>query len=172
MEFNLEKSLEILERTPAVLRSMLSGLSNEWINNNEGGDTWSPYDVVAHYIHCEESDWVPRMDIILSDNGDKKFTPFDQSGHKNFAKRSLEQLLEQFTEMRKKNVQYVRSKKISEEQLKLKGIHPRFGEVTLAQLLSTWTVHDLNHISQISRVMGKQYKEAVGPWIEFLRILK
>jgi len=172
MNFNLQKSIEILDRTPDVVRTMISGLSDEWINANEGTDTWSPYDVVAHYIHCEETDWVPRMNIILSDGSDKKFKPFDSSGHDGNKGRSLTQLLNHFSTIRQKNVEYLKSKDLSDDQLQLKGIHPKFGEVTLAQLLSTWTVHDLNHISQIARVMAKQYKDEVGPWIEFLRILK
>ncbi len=52
-----------------------------------------------------------------------------------------------------------------------KGMHPHFGEVTLRQLLATWTIHDLSHIAQISRVMTKQYKEEVGPWLEYMNIL-
>jgi len=62
-------------------------------------------------------------------------------------------------------------KNLPAKTLEEKGIHPTFGEVTLSQLLSTWVVHDLKHISQISRVMAKQYKAEVGPWIEYLRIL-
>jgi hypothetical protein len=172
MTFDLQKSIEILERTPETISTMLWGLSEEWTTNNEGPDTWSPYDVVAHLIHCEETDWVPRMNIILSNSSDKKFTPFDRSGHEHFTKKSLQELLTEFTDIRNKNIEYLLSKDLTNEHLQLKGIHPKFGEVTLSQLLSTWTVHDLNHISQITRVMAKQYKEAVGPWIEFLGILK
>jgi len=84
----------------------------------------------------------------------------------------LAELLEEFKLIREKNLAYLRSQKITDQNLEAIGIHPAFGEVTLAQLLSTWVVHDLNHISQISRVMAKQYKEAVGPWTEYLRILQ
>jgi hypothetical protein len=42
----------------------------------------------------------------------------------------------------------------------------------LSQLLATWVVHDLNHVAQIARVMGRQYTEAVGPWIEYLPLLQ
>lgn len=172
MNFSLQKSIEVLERTPGVLTAMLSGLPDEWIKSNEGPGTWSPYDVVAHYIHCEITDWVPRMDIILSDGPDKKFKPFDPSGHDGNKGKSLTDLLKEFSDLRKKNVNYLRSKQLTGNDLRKTGIHPKFGEVTLAQLLSTWTAHDLNHIAQVSRVMAKQYKEDVGPWIEFLRVLK
>jgi len=172
MNFDLQKSIEILERTPGTISTMLSGLSEEWTTANEGPGTWSPYDVVAHLIHCEESDWVPRMNIILSNSTDKKFNPFDPGGHEHFTRTSLNELLAQFGTMRAQNIEYLQSKELTESHLQLKGIHPAFGEVTLSQLLSCWTAHDLNHISQIARVMAKQYKEEVGPWVEYLRILK
>ena len=76
MQFNLNKSIEILERTPLVLELMLNGICEEWIKNNEGPETWSPYDVLGHLIHGERTDWVPRMEIILS--GKATFEPFDR----------------------------------------------------------------------------------------------
>jgi len=173
MNFNLEKSIEILERTPDVISTLLQNISDEWTTNNEGGESWSAYDVVGHLIHGELTDWIPRADIILSDNSNKAFTPFNRfaQAHESSGK-SLQQLLDEFKFLRKKNIEHLKSKKITTAALELKGIHPAFGEVTLAQLLSTWVVHDLNHIAQISRVMAKQYKEAVGPWTEYLRILQ
>ena len=70
------------------------------------------------------------------------------------------------------NIKILISFNIDDKKLKMEGIHPQFGTVTLEQLLSTWTVHDLIHTAQISRVMAKQYKEAIGPWIEYFRVLK
>ena len=61
---------------------------------------------------------------------------------------------------------------ISAKDLSLEGIHPELGKVTLKQLLATWATHDLGHLAQISRVMAKQYKGEVGPWIEYMGILK
>lgn len=173
MNFTLEKSLEILERTPDVLITMLEDISTDWTLVNEGGDSWSAYDILGHLIHGEKTDWIPRAEIILSNNTDKTFTPFDRLAQVEDSKgKSLSQLLTEFKTLREINIEYLRSKKITDKNLEEKGIHPAFGEVTLSQLLSTWVVHDLNHIAQISRVMAKQYKAAVGPWIEYLRILQ
>lgn len=173
MNFSLEKSIEILERTPDVVTSMLQNLSPEWTTKNEGGETWSAYDVVGHLIHGELTDWIPRTDVILSGKGEKKFQPFDRFAQFEESRgKSLKDLLEEFKQLRRKNLEHLRSKNITIEDLEKKGIHPAFGEVTLTQLLSTWVVHDLNHIAQISRIMAKQYKETVGPWIEYLRILQ
>lgn len=173
MHFDIEKSIEILERTPLVLKVMLNGLPDEWTMNNEGPDTWSPYDVVGHLIHGEKTDWIPRMEIILSGNTDRQFTPFDRFAQFEASKgKTLQDLLEEFTLLRNENLEKLTQANITGDDLLKTAIHPVFGSVTLEQLLATWTAHDLNHIAQVARVMAKQYKEAVGPWTAFLKILQ
>ena len=63
MKFNLPKTIEILERTPSVLDALLRNVSAEWVTCNEGGDTWSAYDIVGHLIYGEKTDWMPRTKI-------------------------------------------------------------------------------------------------------------
>ncbi len=173
MNFTLPKSIEILERTPDVLITMLQNISLDWSSNNEGGETWSVYDIIGHLIHAEKTDWIARMEIILSDKSDKTFEPFDRFAQfENSKGKSLSQLLDKFKALRKMNIEHLRSKKLTNENMEEKGIHPSLGEVTLSQLLATWTVHDLNHIAQISRVMAKQYKAEVGAWEAYLKILQ
>ena len=172
MEFSVEKSLEILTRTPKVLRDLLDGLSDDWTMDNEGPDTWSAFDIMGHLIHGEKTDWTPRLQIILSELENKAFEPFDRFAQfENSKGKSLSDLLNEFEVLRKLNIDLLKSKQITSLDLVKTGIHPAFGAVTLAQLLSTWTVHDLNHLAQISRVMSKQYLHAVGPWKEYLGIL-
>ncbi|HLY70114.1 MAG TPA: DinB family protein [Puia sp.] len=173
MNFTLEKSIQILERTPNILDAMLQDISSDWTTKNEGDQTWSAYDIIGHLIHGEKTDWIPRVQIIVSKNSDKKFNKFDRFAQFEASKgKSLAQLLAEFALLRKMNVQTLRSLNLSNQDLEAKGIHPAFGEVSLSQLLSTWVVHDLNHIAQISRVMAKLYKDDVGPWIEYLAILR
>ena len=173
MAFSLEKSIEILERTPDVLYIMLNGISNDWTLNNEGEETWSAFDVVGHLIHGEKADWVSRAEIILSKNPDKKFETFDRFAQFEESKgKTLLQLLDEFKTLRKKNIERLLLKNLTDKDFEKTGSHPAFGEVSLSQLLSTWVAHDLDHIAQIARVMAKQYKEDVGPWIEYLKILR
>lgn len=172
MKFDIKKSIEILERTPFVLETMLAGISEEWIMNNEGPDTWSPFDVVGHLVHGEKTDWMTRTKIILSDAEDKTFKPFDRFAQFESSKgKSLNDLLQEFKECRAANLKELKALNITDEQLKKTGVHPHFGEVTLSQLLSTWTTHDLSHIAQCARVMARQYKEEVGPWEAYLPLL-
>ncbi|WP_420578582.1 DinB family protein [Ekhidna sp.] len=172
MQFNLEKSIQILERTPVVLKQLLQGLSEDWTTPNEGPDTWSPYDIVGHLIHGEKTDWIPRTKIILEYGIEKSFEPYDRFAQFKESKgKNLQQLLEEFETLRKANLEVLKSLDI-ESNLNKKGKHPELGEVTLSHLLSSWVVHDLGHIAQISRVMAKQCKEEVGVWEQYLGILK
>lgn len=173
MKFSLEKSIPILERTPEVLKQLLLDLDDEWVTRNEGPDTWSPYDVVGHLIHGEKTDWIPRTKIILEHGEKKPFTPFDRFAQfEESMGKSLGQLLDVFATLRATNVKALKSLRISDEDLAKTGVHPELGKVTLANLLSTWVVHDLGHIAQVSRVMSRQYTSEVGPWINYLGILQ
>jgi hypothetical protein len=172
MQFSHEGSYQVLERTPAVLRSLLAGLHEEWIINNEGPETFSPYDVVGHLIHGEKADWPDRVRLILDNETPKPFIPFDRFAmYKESKGKTMQQLLDEFESLRAKNIKWYKSLELTPAVLTKKGIHPTFGEVTLKQLLSTWVVHDLTHIAQIARVMAKQYKAEIGPWVEFFRVL-
>ncbi|HET6225794.1 MAG TPA: DinB family protein [Bacteroidia bacterium] len=173
MHFDLSKSIEILKRTPIVIEPLLEGLHDDWVKNNEGPETWSPFDIVGHLIHGEKTDWLIRTDIILSNSADKTFEPFDRFAQFEASKgKTLKELLTTFKHLREKNISDLLQHHISTTDLHKKGIHPAFGEVSLAQLLASWVVHDLGHIGQITRVMAKQYTDAVGPWKEYLPVLE
>ena len=84
----------------------------------------------------------------------------------------MTELLVTFDDLRQKNIAILKAWNLTDEQLKLKGIHPELGEVTLEQLLATWAVHDLTHIRQIVSVLAKQQTENVGAWKQYLSILQ
>lgn len=172
MKFELKKSISILERTPVVLKSLLADLAMEWTHENEGENTWSPYDVVGHLIHGEKTDWMVRAEIILGNNPNKEFETFDRFAQfENSKGKTLGALLDEFEALRAKNLKSLRSKNLSLDDLERTGEHPELGPVALSHLLSAWVVHDLGHIAQISRVMAKQYKNEVGPWPKYMTIL-
>jgi DinB superfamily len=172
MQYSLDRSYEILERTPAVLQALLAGLHDDWLMNNEGPDTFSPYDVVGHLVHGEKTDWTARTKMILEFGNTRTFEKYDRFAQYVESKgKSIQQLLDEFAALRKENMRWFRSLDLKEADLDKQGTHPVFGNVTLRNLLATWVVHDLTHIAQITRVMAKQYKSEMGPWPEFFRIL-
>jgi hypothetical protein len=170
--FDLNDTLDLLARTPDVLDTLLRGTSPAWHAENGGSYTWSPFDVVGHLIHAEETDWLPRARILLEYGESRPFETFDRFAQfGRFEGWTLEKLLDRFAELRRQNLEEVRSWKLTEDQLDLPGRHPELGKVNLRQLLATWAVHDLNHLAQISRVMAKRYSEEVGPWRAYLGVL-
>jgi hypothetical protein len=173
MDFKLEQAIEVLERTPGVLRAMLAGLSDGWLYGNYGENTFSPFDVVGHLITGEKTDWLVRTRLIMEQGTSVPFSKYDRYAQFEESRgRSLGQLLDEFERLRVANLVELRGFRLSEHDLARRGLHIALGEVTLAQLLATWATHDLNHIAQIARAMAWQYERAVGPWRQYLGVLK
>jgi len=172
MDFQLDRTLEILEQTPGTLRALLSGLSDAWIESDEGPDTWNAYVIVGHLIHGERSDWIARLKIILEEGESRTFTPFDRFAQfEESVGQTLAELLDTFEALREENLRTLKDLDLQPEQAELRGTHPELGTVTARQLLATWAVHDLGHIAQIARAMAAGYSDQVGPWRRYLRIL-
>jgi uncharacterized damage-inducible protein DinB len=170
--FNLSEAVALLERTPASLSALLTGLPDIWVRATEGEGTWSPYDVVGHLIHGERTDWIPRARHILA--GERRpFEPFDRTAQLTESRgQSLDELLTTFAALRRESLAALAGMNLTEAHLSMTGQHPELGEVTLGQLLATWVVHDLDHVGQISRTMAKVYAGEVGPWGAYLSILR
>lgn len=172
MDFDLHAGVMVLERTPGTLRALLSGLPPAWTDATEGPDTWSPYVVVGHLIHGERTDWVPRAEIILAQGQNRRFTPYDRFAQfRESQGKPLEQLLDEFATLREANLKTLAAWQLTDAQLELSGEHPELGAVSLRQLLATWVAHDLGHLAQVTRVMAKQYRAAIGPWRAYLSIM-
>jgi hypothetical protein len=170
--FRLDEAVGLLERTPASLSALLSGLPEMWVRATEGEGTWSPYDVIGHLIHGERTNWIPRARHILA--GERRpFAPFDRTAQLTESRdESLEGLLAAFAGARRDSLAALAAMHLSEQDLERKGLHPELGEVTLAQLLAAWVVHDLDHVAQVARTMAKVYSQATGPWSAYLSILR
>lgn len=172
MQHDLQDTIFLLGRTPAALDALLRDLPETWTLRNEGGKTWSAFDIVGHLIHGERTDWMPRAKMILQFGGSKAFEPFDRWAQERESQgKSLAQLLNEFARLRSENLNELRALNLKPEDLARLGRHPELGVVTLSQLLATWAVHDLTHLHQISRVLAHQYQEAVGPWSTYLGVL-
>ena len=172
MEQNLEHTISLLTRTPAALDALLRDLPETWTRQNEGANTMSAFDVVGHLIHAERTNWMPRIRMTLQFGETQTFEAFDRWGQKRESQgKSLGQLLDEFALLRSENLGELRALNLRPEDLQKRGRHPALGAVTLSELLAAWAAHDLTHLHQISRVMAQQYRDAVGPWSQYLGVL-
>jgi len=173
MQFKLAEATQILERTPATLTAMVGGMPEAWLKTTEGAGTWSAYDVVGHLIHGELTDWMPRARMILEHGEARPFEPFDRIAmFRDDQSRPISALLDQFAFLRAENLTTLHNLQLSDQDLSRRGTHPELGPVTLKQLMSTWVAHDMSHVAQIARVTAKQYCHEVGPWKQYLSIMK
>jgi hypothetical protein len=169
----LQECTSVLIRTPAALDALLRNLPEVWTTVTEGSRTWSPYDIIGHLVHGEKTDWIPRLNRILESGESLPFDTFDREAQFLASHgRSLPELLDDFTILRQESLTRLCALDLQPSQLGLTGNHPEFGSVTVRQLLATWTAHDLAHILQISRVMAKRLKVEVGPWAQYLSVMK
>lgn len=168
----LTDTIALLSRTPAALDVLLRQLPDMWTTGREGDDSWNAREIVGHLAHCERTDWLPRVRLILRAGESETFARVDRGGFAaTIEGRALGDLLDEFARLRAANLDELRGLEIGDADFERRGRHPAFGAVTLAQLLATWAAHDLTHLHQISRVLAHQYRDAVGPWRAYLGVL-
>jgi hypothetical protein len=169
----LELAIELLGRTPTILKKWLANLPIEWSQYKNSEESWSAFDIIGHFIHGEKTDWIPRAQLMLGKEGIKEFEPFDRFAQYEVSKgKTMENLLDEFASLRENNLDILRGLDLQLEDFELQGKHPELGIVTLRQLISTWVVHDMDHLSQIAQGLAQRYKKEVGPWREYLGVLK
>lgn len=173
MSHNLDDTLSLLARTPATLNALLRDQPEIWTLRNEGGDTWNAVQIVGHLISGERTDWVPRIRMIMQFGDSKTFEPFDMQGHvRAIQGKSMNQLLDEFAQLRTSNLIELRAWKLQPADLGRRGVHPSLGAVTMSQLIATWPAHDMTHLHQLSRVLAHQYREEVGSWSQYMGVLQ
>jgi len=167
----LEATTNLLERTPRVVAALLKGLPESWADTQDVEGGWRPRDVVGHLITSELDNWIPRARRILEQGTAAPFDPFNRFAHQGRDDdQTLDQLVDRFVELRAANLERLKEL-VADGDLDRRGRHPTLGEVSLRELLSTWAVHDLDHVSQIFAGMAGSHDDDVGPWKINLGIL-
>jgi DinB superfamily len=172
VKFDLEDTIALLSHTPAALNALLRDLPEAWTSKNEGDGTMTACDVIGHLLFLEGHNWIQRAEFIMRSDESRVFPPVDRAGRGGSEDKSLPNLLDEFAHARSTNLDALRALNLTQSDLARRALHPTFGPVTLSQLLATWVTHDMTHLHQLSRILAHQYREAVGPWIKFLGVLK
>jgi hypothetical protein len=164
MEHSLPHTIALLTRTPAALNALLRDLPEEWTFRNEGENTWSVCDVVAHLIFGERTDWMPRARIVLQFGETQTFEPFDRRGHiREGQGKSLAQLLDEFARLRSESLVQLRALNLrQEDKQRIIGIIEDAGKQASEEAPIAWLrMEAINNIFEIRLRIYPGFEEQI-----------
>lgn len=160
-----------LAQTPRIVEGLVAAAPREALYWREADDSWNSVEVLCHLADGEITDWMPRIEKILSGGG--RFTPFNREGGlTRYRGWTAEALVGEFGQLRRANLEKLDTLNLTAPHLALTGQHPEFGTVTLSQLLACWATHDMAHIAQLSRLQTRSFGRHVGPWRKYFSLLQ
>lgn len=173
MTASVDEITAVLRLTPSLLDTLLIPLPEDWTHRKLREDAWSPFEVVGHLIEGEKTDWLPRIELILAHDDEPTFLPFDRTSHLGtYDGVGLQDLLRKFREIRMDNLHRLSGLGISSSDLGRTGMHPTLGSTTVANLLSAWAVHDIDHLDQILRTIVHDVGAQAGAFAKYMRLLR
>ena len=154
--------LGLLNATPAILRGLLSEVSDEDARWKPAADRFSIAEVLSHLSHSEWHCYRARVDRFLSE-AMPEFEPDDAQMHLDLYKNAdPEEDFAHFEDQREMNLELLRD--LPRETGDRKALHKTAGEITLSQMLHEWALHDLGHIRQVAElVRARKYLAGAGP---------
>ncbi|MDQ3880945.1 MAG: DinB family protein [Chloroflexota bacterium] len=168
----LDDSVTLLERMPRVIAALLRDLPDGWLGEPDVAGGWTARDVIGHLISAEIDDWMPRAELIVRHGTARPFDTFDRFAHLERDRGvPLAALVDRFADLRAESLSRLRELVHEDADLDRRGVHPELGEVTLRELIATWAVHDLDHVSQLFASLARSRDADVGPWKAYLGIL-
>jgi hypothetical protein len=154
--------LDLLQTTPRVLRDLLCELTEEDKHWKPAPERFSIAEVLAHLSHSESECYRMRVDRFLTEDLPAIESDDAQLHLHRYRDRDPGYELDRFEEQRQKNVEYLRG--LPRRAAERRALHSEAGEITLAQMLHEWALHDLGHIRQIAElVRARKYLSGAGP---------
>jgi hypothetical protein len=157
----LQPPVSLLEKTPAILETLLRDVPADVLDWKPAPDRWSITEVLAHLLAIEQL-YGDRAKRIVVDNNptlEKYFEP-DEA---NLRKKTSNQYLKEFVALRQANYFFWHG--IPSSAASRTGVHAEMGTITLLQLLNELANHDLGHLRQIAELYrAKAFYPHAGPF--------
>ena len=152
-------AVSVQRETAAKLAKLVDGASREQLAKRPAPDKWSVSEVLAHLAEAEVSCfWRYRQ--MIEHNG-SAIIPFDQDlWYKlgDYPARDPQESLQLFRLMRDANLRMFDH--LTPEQWQLGGVHTERGPMTVADLARQMAGHDINHVAQVEKLVGKEAGKA------------
>ena len=161
--------LDLLEETPGILRGLMTEISEDDARWKPAEDRFSIAEVLAHLSHSEGHCYRTRVDRFLAEEL-PEFESDDAQMHlERYRNSDPEEDFSHFEEQRETNIEFLRG--LPAEAGNRKARHAKAGNITLAEMLHEWALHDLGHIRQIAElVRARKYVAGAGPLGKFYQL--
>ena len=153
--------LALLEATPGILRGLMTELSEEDARWKPAPDRFSVAEVLAHLSHSEGHCYRMRLDRFMAETR-PEFEPDDAQMYLDLYRGAdPEDAFDHFQAQRETNIELLRDLPAGAGERM--ALHREYGEITIAQMLHEWALHDLGHIRQIAElVRARKYLAGAG----------
>lgn len=140
---------------PRKIERLLKGVPAAKLRKRPAPEKWSVAEIVAHLADAEIVTGY-RIRMTLGAPGGP-IQAFDQnswvtSGH--YTERDPHKSVAQYRALRDANLELL--KLLTPEQWKQYGVHAERGNETIDMIVKMIAGHDLNHIQQIERILGRR----------------
>lgn len=153
--------LDLLKATPGILRGLMTELTEQDARWKPAPDRFSVAEVLAHLAHSESHCYRMRLDRFMAE-ARPEFEPDDAQMYLDlYRDANPEDAFADFEERRENNLEFLRGLPAGAGERM--AWHQEYGEITLAQMLNEWALHDLGHIRQIAElVRARKYQGGAG----------
>ena len=154
--------LDLLQATPGILRGLMTELSEEDARWKPAPERFSIAEVLAHLSHSESHCYRMRLDRFMAETC-PEFEPDEAQMYLDLYRGAdPEEAFDHFEGHRQTNLEFLRH--LPDGAGDRVALHREFGEITLAQMLYEWALHDLGHIRQVAElVRARKYRAGAGP---------
>jgi DinB superfamily len=161
--------LGILEATPRILRGLMCEMSEEDAHWKPAPDRFSLAEALGHLSHAEAHCYRARLDLFIG--GDlPTVEAYEPNDYKDlYSKADPTDAFDHFEEQRESNIEFLRGlPAVAGER---RAIHPRWGPISLSEMLHEWALHDLGHIRQVAEIVrARKYLAGAGPFANFYQL--
>jgi hypothetical protein len=146
--------LAMQRQAPRTLAELIDGIAETRIRLRPAPGKWSVTEILAHLAEDElTSTWRYRQ--MLEYDG-PELHGFDQEMWArvgDYASWNAHEALEMFRLLREANLRMFAQ--LTPEQWQRHGVHAERGKLTVQDLCRHMAAHDMNHIDQVRRILGR-----------------
>lgn len=152
---NRDKATRSLRRNQALFAMLLEGVTvAEARSMRDGADGWNAVEIMCHLADFESIFFDRARTMLAQDNpGFPKVDQLELVESNRYSQQELEPTWRRWSREREAFIDWLEG--LEDEALARPGMHPETGDMTILQLAINTVLHDIDHMEQLGRVLGR-----------------